>query len=117
MLVLLWSRDSDSTLATVRHRTLTAMARSTATEVFCAHAGKQLVEAQGKAQAEQTKAVIDLKDAVQKMDTANQVGLANVVASLSHQTARVDRHEAKLDAHDVAINALDRRLTVVETEK
>jgi hypothetical protein len=68
---------------------------------------KQLVEAQ-------TKGMLDLRDSVKAMDTANQLGLANVTAAVTHAVARLDRHEQKLDEHGNSLHVLDRRLTVVE---
>lgn len=71
---------------------------------------KQLVEAQ-------TKGMVELRDTVKAMDTANQLGLQRVTDAIGHATTRIDRLETKVDEHGTTINALDRRLTVVETGK
>lgn len=62
----------------------------------------------------QTKGMLELRDTVKSMDTANQLGLANVTAAVTHAVSRLDRHETKLDEHGNTLHALDRRLTVVE---
>lgn len=64
----------------------------------------------------QTKGMYELRDTVKAMDTANQLGLANVTAAVTHAVARLDRHESKLDEHGNTLHSLDRRLTVVESK-
>ncbi len=69
---------------------------------------KELVEAQ-------TKGMVDLRDSVRAMDTANQLGLQRVTDAVGHATTRIDRHEQKLDEHGSTLHAHDRRLAVLET--
>lgn len=75
---------------------------------------KALVDAQTAGLEAQTKGMAELRDTVKAMDTANQLGLANVTAAVTHAVSRLDRHETKLDEHGSSLHALDRRLTVVE---